>query len=264
MKKLGLMHFGRSVGRTLKLAAIFAYAALELIAKRPSTRRQRAEWLHQLCLRAIRWMGFAVRSQGPFPERGVVIANHLGYLDVVAFAALHRCVFIGKSEIRRWPLLGWMSTMAGTLYVHRGRGGSAGRAKQGMREASDAGIPLVFFPEGTCSLGNTVLPFHSGLLGEAIEAGQPVTAAYIRYRLTLDNGPHRSLADVCFWDDTPLVVHIFRLLSLRGIEVELCFAESPIAFSPVAATDRKIAAEEARAAVLELRDATHSSPVILA
>ena len=254
------MHFARSVGRSLKLAAIFAFATLELIVKRPATRPQRAEWLHHFCLRAIRWMGFAVRSQGPFPERGVVIANHLGYLDVVAFAALHRCVFIGKSEIRRWPLLGWMSTMAGTLYVHRGRGGSAGRAKQGMREASDAGIPLVFFPEGTCSLGNTVLPFHSGLLGEAIEAGQPVTAAYIRYRLTLDNGPHRSLADVCFWDDTPLVVHIFRLLSLRGIEVELRFAESPIAFSP-RAIDRKIAAEEARAAVLQLRASTNAESV---
>ena len=137
------------MGRSLKLAAIFAYAALQLIAKRPSTRQQRAEWLHQFCVRAIRWMGIAVRRQGPFPERGVVIANHLGYLDVIAFAALHRCVFIGKSEIRRWPLLGWMSTMAGTLYVHRGRGGSAERARKGMRAASDAGIPLVFFPEGT-------------------------------------------------------------------------------------------------------------------
>jgi 1-acyl-sn-glycerol-3-phosphate acyltransferase len=243
---------------------MLAYATLDLIVKHPSTRQQRAQWLHRTCARLMRGMGIAVRSQGPFPERGVIISNHLGYLDVIAFAALHRCVFVGKSEIRHWPFLGWLTAMAGTVYVHRGRGGSAGRARTEMQAASDAGLPLAFFPEGTCSLGDTVLPFHSGLLAEAIEAGQPITAAYIRYRLAQDNGPHRSLANVCFWDDTLLAVHIFRLLSLRGIEVELCFAESPIAFSPAAAADRRIAAEEARAAVLQLRAATHSSPVILA
>jgi 1-acyl-sn-glycerol-3-phosphate acyltransferase len=249
------------VGRTLKLAAIFAYATLELIAKHPSTRRQRAEWLHHFCLRALRWMGIAVRRQGPFPERGVVIANHLGYLDVIAFAALHRCVFVGKSEIRHWPLFGWMTTMAGTLYVKRGRGGSAERAKKDMRAVSDAGIPLVFFPEGTCSLGNTVLPFHSGLLSKAMEAGQPITAAHIRYRLTEDNGPYLSLADVCFWDDTLLVKHIFRMLAVRGIEVELRFADAPIAFS-AAAGERRIAAHEARAAVLQLRATVEAEALV--
>ena len=256
------MHFGRSVGRALKLSAIFVYAALELIAKHPSTRQQRAEWLHHFCLRAIRWMGIAVRQQGPFPESGVVIANHLGYLDVIALAAVHRCVFVGKSEIRHWPLFGWMTTMSGTLYVKRGRGGSSERAKAGMKEVSDAGIPLVFFPEGTTSLGDTVLPFHSGLLAQAIEAGQPVTAAHIRYRLTQNNGPNLSLSDVCFWDDTLLAIHIFRMLALRGIAVELCFADEPIAFSDAAAGERRIAAHEARAAVLQLREASDAEPVV--
>ena len=254
------MYFGRSVGRALKLSAIFLYATLELIAKHPSTRQQRAEWLHHFCLRAIRWMGIAVRQQGPFPESGVVIANHLGYLDVIALAAVHRCVFVGKSEIRHWPLFGWMTTMSGTLYVKRGRGGSSERAKDGMQEVSNAGLPLVFFPEGTTSLGDTVLPFHSGLLSQAMEAGQPVTAVHIRYRLTQYNGPNLSLADVCFWDDTLLAIHIFRMLALRGIEVELCFADAPIDFS-VNAADRKIAAQEARAAVLQLRSEAEAKSV---
>ena len=254
------MYFGRSVGRALKLSAIFLYATLELIAKHPSTRQQRAEWLHHFCARALRWMGIAVRQQGPFPESGVVIANHLGYLDVIALAAVHRCVFVGKSEIRHWPLFGWMTTMSGTLYVKRGRGGSSERAKDGMQEVSNAGLPLVFFPEGTTSLGDTVLPFHSGLLSQAMEAGQPVTAVHIRYRLTQYNGPNLSLADVCFWDDTLLAIHIFRMLALRGIEVELCFADAPIDFS-VNAADRKIAAQEARAAVLQLRSEAEAKSV---
>jgi 1-acyl-sn-glycerol-3-phosphate acyltransferase len=153
-----------------------------------------------------------------------------------------------------------MTTMAGTVYVDRGRGGSAERAKDGMQAAADAGLPLVFFPEGTTSLGDTVLSFRSGLLAQAIEAHQPITAAHVRYRLTEDNGPQATLADVCFWDDTMLAKHIFRLMALRGIEVELRFAESPIAFSEDI-NHRKIAAEEARAAVMQLRDPTETEPV---
>jgi 1-acyl-sn-glycerol-3-phosphate acyltransferase len=99
------------------------------------------------------------------------------------------------------------------------------------------------------------------MLAQAMEAGQPITAAHIRYRLTEDNGPYLSLADVCFWDDTLFARHVFRLLALRGIEVELRFAESPIAFSPAAA-DRRIAAQEARAAVLQLRNTVEAETVV--
>jgi len=236
------------------LIAVFAYATVQLIIQRPATPRQRAEWLHKFCLRANRRLGFAVRQHGIFPRSGVLICNHLGYLDIVAIAASHPCVFVGKSEIRNWPFLGWITAMGGTVYVRRGKGGSAGRAQSEMKSAADAGVPIVVFPEGTCSLGDTVLPFRSGLLSEAIAADMPVTAAHIRYRLTQHNETNRSLSDVSFWDDTPLLTHIFRMLSMRGIEIELTFADAPIAFS-VGADQRKIAAEEARAAVLQLRAA---------
>jgi 1-acyl-sn-glycerol-3-phosphate acyltransferase len=248
------------MGRSLKLVAVFAYATFQLLVQRPATHRQRAEWLHRFCLRAVRRMDIAVRCHGAFPQRGVVIANHLGYLDIVAFAALSPCAFIGKSEIRKWPFLGWITAMGGTVYVQRGRGGSAGRARSEIKSVSDAAIPLVVFPEGTCTCGDTVLPFHSGILSEAIRAGQPITAAYLRYRLTRSNAPNRSLANVCFWDDTPLLMHIFRMLAMRGIEVHIRFAEFPIAFS-VGADQRKLAAQEAQAAVMELRDADQAGPV---
>lgn len=225
---------------------------MELIVKRPATRVQRAEWLHQFCAKVLRDMGISVRSQGTCPDRGVVISNHIGYLDIVVFAVLHRCVFVAKSEIARWPLLGWMTTMSGTVYVDRGRGGSAIRAASGMKAATDAGVPVVFFPEGTTSNGTTVLKFHSGLLAQALDAGQSVTAAYLRYRLTENNGPGVTVEnDVSYWGDTLLLKHIFHILALRGIEVEVRFAHSPIAFSG-GPGQRKLLASEARAAVMEL------------
>jgi 1-acyl-sn-glycerol-3-phosphate acyltransferase len=232
--------------------ALLLYGALELIVKRPATRDRQAEWLHRLCARSMRSMGIALRWRGIFPRRGVVISNHTGYLDIIAFAALHPCVFVAKSEIRSWPFLGWMTTMAGTVYVDRGRGGSATRAAGGMQAAEDAGIPVVFFPEGTTSSGASVLRFHSGLLIKSLEAAQPITAAFLNYRLTQDNGPGVTAEnDVSYWGDTSLLLHIFRLLGLRGIEIEARFADHPISFS-VSPDQRKLLAAEARAAVMEL------------
>jgi 1-acyl-sn-glycerol-3-phosphate acyltransferase len=246
-----LFRFCRSVGRFLKATAIFLYGALELIAKRPATRELRAKWLHVFSGRVVRWMGIAVRVEGTFPERGIVISNHLGYLDIVVFAAQHECVFVSKAELAHEFLVGWMTTMAGSVYVERGRGGSALRAKSDMEAAADAGLPIVIFPEGTTSDGSSVLRFHSGLLGQVVQEGQPVTAAFIRYRLTEDNGPDISIGDdVCFWrDDISLFRHIFRLLGLRGIEVTVKIADRPITFS---GAERKVVAAEARAAVMEL------------
>jgi 1-acyl-sn-glycerol-3-phosphate acyltransferase len=143
--------------------------------------------------------------------------------------------------------------MAGTVYVERGRGGSALRARDGIRAAGEAGVPLVFFPEGTTSDGGSVMKFHSGILAQVLEAGEPVTAAYVRYRLTQDNGPDVSIEeDLAYWRDVGLFPHIFRLLALRGIEVQVRISDAPIAFSEGAGR-RKLAAAEARAAVMALR-----------
>ncbi|MEO6981647.1 MAG: lysophospholipid acyltransferase family protein, partial [Edaphobacter sp.] len=114
---------------------------------------------------------------------GAVISNHMGYLDIVVYAALHPCVFVSKAEIQAVPVLGWMTTMAGTVYVERGHGGSAVKARSGMQAAADACLPVVFFPEGTTTNGNGLLKFHSGLLAQAMQSGMPVTAAYMRHSL---------------------------------------------------------------------------------
>ena len=260
--EVGLVRFLRSVGRFLKLSALFAIGVVQLVAKRPETPTERAEWLHWFAARALSSLGIAVRIEGSFPERGAVVSNHMGYLDIVALAALHPVAFVAKSELANFPLLGWMTTMSGTVYVERGRGGSAVRARSGLQSAAEANLPVVFFPEGTTSNGATVMKFHSGILAQVREAGEPVTAAFLRYRLTEDNGPQVSLADdVCFWgDEVMLVPHVFRLLALRGIEVSVQIADSPIAFSSDPG-NRKLAAAEARAAVMELGGVTEPAPV---
>ncbi len=163
------------------------------------------------------------------------------------------CVFVSKSEVAGWPVLGWMTTMAGTVYVERGRRGSAKVAGSGMRVAAESGLPVVLFPEGTTSDGKTILKFHSGLLGEAVADGQPVTAAYLKYLLRISSlGTVRD--DVAFWGEQPMLPHIFRFLGLRGVRAEITIADAPIQFTSAGANSRKLTAVEARDAVCLLRE----------
>ncbi len=233
---------------------MFAEAGAELLVRHPATREARADWLHRFAARAIRRLGIEIDVVGRFPERGTVISNHLSYLDIVVFAALHPCVFVSKAEIAEWPVLGWMTTMAGTVYVARGHGGSAVKARSGMQAAADAGLPVVFFPEGTTTNGSGLLKFHSGLLAQAMQEREPVTATYLRYSLGEGNDAGVTVADdVCYWGDAQMLPHIFRLLGLRGMRAEVRFAEGPIRFSSDV-MHRKMAAIEARFAVAALQE----------
>jgi 1-acyl-sn-glycerol-3-phosphate acyltransferase len=246
------VNFFRAVGRSIRLVGMFAVAGTELAMKQPKTREERADWLHRFCARAVKGMGIEISVHGSFPERGALISNHLSYLDIVVYASLHPCVFVSKAEIERWPVVGWMTTMSGTVYVARGHGGSAMKARKGMQAAVDAGLPVVFFPEGTTTNGSEMLKFHSGLLAQALAGGAAVTASYVRYSLGAGNGPDATVGDdVCYWGDRNMLGHVFTFLGLRGVKAEVRFGNGPIEFSSDG-LHRRQAAVEARAAVKAL------------
>ena len=244
----------RSVWGSIKVVTIFLLYAAELIVKRPRSRAARANWLHRFCGTLQRQMHIRVTIEGgTFPDGGgAVISNHLGYADIIVYAALHECVYCSKAEIRKWPIVGWMTMMAGTVFIERGRGGSALKATGGMQKAASAGLPVMFFPEGTTSNGDGVLPFHSGLLQQALAMAEPITAARIRYTLDQPNAPGTTVRDdVHYWGDINILRHLFHFCSLRGVHAHVRFAPEPIRFSSEQ-IHRKVAAVEAHAAVLAL------------
>ena len=244
----------RKLFRGLDVMVQFAISLAEVLVERPRTRPQRAEWLMRFCRRVLRAAHVSYSVEGPVPMRGAVITNHVNYTDIVVHGAMRPCVFVSKAELRQTPLLGWISMMAGTVYVERGAGGSAAKAAEGMAKGFRDGLPIVFFPEGTTNVGDELLlPFRSGLLAQTIEAGEPVTAGFLHYELSegdLRRGrtPRRDV----HWGPQTLLGHIWNLLGLEAIHVRVRFAAEPIVFSAQALEDRKIAAEEARDAVLAL------------
>jgi 1-acyl-sn-glycerol-3-phosphate acyltransferase len=191
-----------------------------------------AVWVHRWCRRIVRAMGIACTVEGPLPvitPNGLaVVSNHLSYLDILVYSAVTPCVMVAKSEIRGWPLLGWITAQAGTVYVQRAdvKGGQTqthAQVNAAMRDAYRSGLPVLFFPEGTTTDGSEVLPFRRGLYHSVLADDVPMNAAALSYVLD-DPNPDATVAnDVCFWGDMVFAPHLFRCLGLRGLRVNIRF-----------------------------------------
>ena len=253
----GRVSFFHTLWRAAKVTWVFVAQLTKVVVERPRTRPERAAWLTGFCRAAMRAVSMSCATEGHVPMHGAVITNHLSYLDIVVHSAIHPCVFVSAIETRKMPLIGWISMMAGTVYVTRGGGGSAEKAAEVMAKGFRDGLPVVFFPEGGTFVGDElVMPFHSGLLAQALEAGAPVTAGFIRYELSAEDVARGKTArnDV-HWGHQSLVGHLWNFLGLHGLKATVRFADEPIAFSEAAYEDRKVAAFEAREAVLAISSA---------
>jgi len=248
------LSFLRRIYRILKVAAVFAYSILEVLIQRPKARADRAAWLSKIGNRLCRAVDITYSTIGPVPTSGAVISNHLSYVDILIHAALRPGVFVSKIELRSTPVFGWVSMMAGTVYVARGAGGSAAKAAQGMAKGFRDGLPVTFFPEGTTGVGDvTVLPFRSGLLAQAIAAEVPVHYGFIRYQISeFDAARGKTVRDDIDWGPQTLWQHIWNFVDLHGVHGTVEFAPEPIVFSPAAVANRKVAAVEAQNAVAAL------------
>jgi 1-acyl-sn-glycerol-3-phosphate acyltransferase len=246
----------RRIYRILKVALVFAFSIVEVFFLRPKTRAERALWLSHIGNRLLRSVDITYETHGPVPMSGAVISNHLTYVDILVHAAIRPQVFVSKIELRSTPVLGWISFMAGTVYVARGTGGSAAKAAQGMAKGFRDGLPVTFFPEGTTGVGDVpLLPFRSGLLAQAIAADVPMHYGFIRYSLLPEDiARGKTTRNDVHWGNQTLWQHIWNFVDLRGLHATLDFASDPIAFSPAAVANRKVAAVEAQAAMTHLAE----------
>jgi 1-acyl-sn-glycerol-3-phosphate acyltransferase len=204
----------------------------------------RAAWLHRWSGFACRVLGIRVTKHGSMPSSGLLVSNHLSYLDIVVLSSIRPCIFVAKRDVASWPLFGWLAHAAGTIFVDRERRLSSRKIVNGIRDAIAGGSLVVIFPEGTSSDGSTVLPFKSALLESAVQLRSPIAAASIEY--ALDYG---SVVDeVCYWGDMTLVPHLLNLFFKREIRANYSFSPAKIR-----AGSRKEIAHELRDEIVSMR-----------
>ena len=111
----------------------------------------------------------------------LIIANHISWLDIFVLNAARPVAFISKSEVRDWPLIGWLSAKTDTVFLRRGSRGHAKIVNAEIDALLNAGKDVALFPEGTTTDGTTLLGFHAALLQPAVETGRPVQPVALSY-----------------------------------------------------------------------------------
>lgn len=207
----------------------------------------RIEVLHRWSRRTLPRMGIRIDCADAPPSAGLIASNHLSYLDIMVYSAIAPCAFVSKREVRAWPGVGWIATLAGTIYVDRSRRSETHSIQPEIQSALAGGLRLFLFPEGTSSDGSRVLPFHSSLFQPAVDLRVPVSAASIAYAIP-DGVPG---TEACYWGDMSLFPHLANLLGKHSVTATVKFSPNSFLF-----TDRKQASLQMHEEVVRLKSSS--------
>ncbi len=175
--------------------------------------------------RLLRVLGVRLVADRPpaLPHGALLVCNHVSWLDIYVILATQRVHFVSKSEVRGWPVVGWLAQQTGTLFLERGRRADTARINAEMHELMRQGRWVAVFPEGTTSDGRGLKPFLPSLLQPAVLLGCPIVPAALRYRT-----PEGDYSDAAAYiDDISLWHSMLRIVSAPGLVAELQFA-SPL------------------------------------
>jgi 1-acyl-sn-glycerol-3-phosphate acyltransferase len=144
--------------------------------------RERALVLRDASRRMLALHGIELDASGPLPlGPAILAANHVSWLDPLVVASLLPCVPISKGDVSAWPVVGGIARELGVVFVTRGNARSGMRVLRATQVALGHGLPVLNFPEGTTTRGESVLPFRKGVFGIARSAGVPVVPVALAY-----------------------------------------------------------------------------------
>ena len=146
------------------------------------------------------------------------VANHVSWLDIFALNSVRPTIFVAKSEIRRWPVIGWLVAGAGTVFIERGHRHAIRAVGDAMKQRFAQDEVIGLFPEGTTSPGDGVLPFHTSLFDAAIRAQVDIQPVALRF---YHRGQRSDYA--AFVGEHTLVGNLWQVLGTTGLSIELVF-----------------------------------------
>jgi len=193
------------------------------------------------------FFGISVKTRGrPIDGPVLIVANHISWLDILALHARVAMGFVGKAEIKKWPVFRFIARTGGTIFHQRGSHDSAVGVNAAMVQRLKQGRRVAIFPEGGILPGAEVRVFHARMFRAAVEVECPVQPVMVRY---MSDG-HRD-DDILFRKDESMLVNFARLLARPGAVADVYF------LPPVASNGqpRRVLAEAARKAVVSRYEA---------
>ncbi|QOV40371.1 1-acyl-sn-glycerol-3-phosphate acyltransferase [Streptomyces ferrugineus] len=193
----------------------------------------------------VRAAGVRVRVDGgAAPDGGLLlVANHVSWLDIPLLAAVRPARMLAKSEIRDWPVAGWLTARSGALFIDRDRIRALPETVARIAGALRAGEAVTVFPEGSTWCGRAQGRFRRAAFQAALDAGVPVQPVRLRYRVA-GGAPGTAAA---FVGEDPLLASVWRVARARELVAEVEVLE-PIA--PDRRADRRSLTGAAEMSVL--------------
>jgi 1-acyl-sn-glycerol-3-phosphate acyltransferase len=208
--------------RVLRVTAVVAVVVLSLVSLLvlPFVGRRGRNLLTRAIFRAVLLaMGVTLVVHGaiPGPGRGaLVVNNHTSWLDIVAVNAVRPMRAVAKKDIASWPVLGWLVTAAGSVYVDRENIRALPGTVATLAEVLRGGAMVNVTPEGTTWCGLTHGRFRPALFQAAIDGGVPVLPVAVRFR---QNGAPTTAP--AFIGDETIVDSVLRTAALRRLVLEV-------------------------------------------
>lgn len=222
------------------LVGLLAAAAVRLDFTRRLSGERAMSWWCSVLLDILN-IQLVVRGE-PLARARFTVANHVSWLDMILIGACEPTRFVSKSEVRDWPIAGFLTAAAGTFYLKRGKGGAGPLIERLIPHLSNGGS-VVVFPEGTTTEGRQTRPFYPRLFAAAIDAQCAVQPLAIRYGLD-----EYGVNVAPFVGDDDLVSHVLRILKTTELCAELTYCE------PIKPRDhsRETLASQAQAAITQV------------
>lgn len=186
-------------------------------------------------------------------EADLIVSNHIGALDPLVLSAIRPVTLVANAGVRSWPVIGWVARQMGVVFVERGRARTVGALIDAMHERMAAGVPVVAFPEGTTTHGETVRPFKTGVfLSVAGREDAHVLPVYL-WLTDVKGAAASKQPSVAAWagGEQSFGAYVWTLLGLRHATMKVR-AGRPIATNGLG---RKALAQHAHAAVRALFEA---------
>ena len=161
---------------------------------------------------------------GAVPRRrgGLIVANHVSYLDIFVHASLFGVRFAPKIEMKRWPLVGVMTALSNPVWIDRGNRRRSADSEREMREALLGDVPLLVYPEGTNSDGTALLPFKSTVFEAVLRSGAEILPVISHYPPAADGTP------IPWVDHTGFLPHFWRVMGLKEIDCEVYIMDTVV------------------------------------
>lgn len=196
----------------LLLAVIFLRARLD----RDSTAASLFTWWNRTLCSIFNPL--IVVSGKPVHEASLIVMNHISWFDIPVLGSQYPMHFLSKAEVRQWPLIGWLASRAGTLFIHRGNRGSSQQSLLDIVACLQGGGSVVVFPEGTTTDGRYLKNFHARLFQAALDAKVKIQPVALRY--PSNDGVNLN---VPYIDDMTFMDSVFGLVNSHPLKVELHF-----------------------------------------